>query len=145
VPTMAIIESLRQAPLGLPPAALEKLAAIGDHAAAAVAHCRAAGVKLGLGTDLFGALRDQQSREFEVRGRHESSLDVLRSATSVNAELIGLQGEVGTLRAGAAADLIAVSGDPQANVAALADPQHNLKLVVHDGRVISNQIARSSL
>jgi len=145
VPTMAIIESLRQAPLGLPPAALEKLAAIGDHAAAAAAHCRAAGVKLGLGTDLFGALRDQQSREFEVRGRHESSLDVLRSATSVNAELIGLQGEVGTLRAGAAADLIAVSGDPQANVAALADPQHNLKLVVHDGRVISNQIARSSL
>lgn len=144
VPTMAIIESLRQTPLGLPPAALEKLAAIGDHAAAAVAHCRAAGVKLGLGTDLFGALRDQQSREFEVRGRHESSLDVLRSATSVNAELIGLQGEVGTLRAGAAADIIAVSGDPQANVGVLADPQRALKLVVHDGRVILNQIARSS-
>jgi imidazolonepropionase-like amidohydrolase len=145
VPTMAIIESLRQAPLGLPPAALEKLAAIGDQAASAVAHCRAAGVKLGLGTDLFGALRDQQSREFEVRGRHESSLDVLRSATSVNAELIGLQGEVGTLRAGAAADLIAVSGDPLANVGVLADPQRHLKLVVHDGRVIQNQIARSSL
>ena len=145
VPTMAIIESLHQTPLGLPPAALEKLAAIGDHAAAAVAHCRAAGVRLGLGTDLFGALRDQQSREFEVRGRHESSLDVLRSATSVNAELIGLQGEVGTLRAGAAADLIAVSGDPVTNVAELADPQHNLKLVVHDGHVILNEIARSSL
>ena len=145
VPTMAIIESLHQTPLGLPPAALEKLAAIGDHAAAAVAHCRAAGVRLGLGTDLFGALRDQQSREFEVRGRHESSLDVLRSATSVNAELIGLQGEVGTLRAGAAADIIAVSGDPVTNVAELADPQHNLKLVVHDGHVILNEIARSSL
>jgi imidazolonepropionase-like amidohydrolase len=145
VPTMAIIESLRQAPLGLPPAALEKLAAIGDQAATAVAHCRAAGVKLGLGTDLFGALRDQQSREFEVRGRHESSLDVLRSATSVNAELVGLQGEVGTLRPGAAADLIAVSGDPLANVGVLADPQRHLKLVVHDGRVIQNQIARSSL
>jgi imidazolonepropionase-like amidohydrolase len=144
VPTMAIIESLRQTPLGLPPAALEKLAAIGDHAAAAVAHCRAAGVKLGLGTDLFGALRDQQSREFEVRARHESSLDVLRSATSVNAELIGLQGEVGTLRAGAAADIIAVSGDPVTNVGVLADPQHTLKLVVHDGRVILNQLARSS-
>ena len=145
VPTMAIIESLHQTPLGLPPAALEKLAAIGDHAAAAVAHCRAAGVRLGLGTDLFGALRDQQSREFEVRGRHESSLDVLRSATSVNAELIGLQGEVGTLRAGAAADIIAVSADPVTNVAELADPQHNLKLVVHDGHVILNEIARSSL
>jgi imidazolonepropionase-like amidohydrolase len=63
----------------------------------------------------------------------------------VNAELIGLQGEVGTLRAGAAADLIAVSGDPLANVGVLADPQRHLKLVVHDGRVIQNQIARSSL
>jgi imidazolonepropionase-like amidohydrolase len=144
VPTMAIIESLRQTPLGLPPAALEKLAAIGDHAAAAVAHCRAAGVKVGLGTDLFGALRDQQSREFEVRGRHEASLDVLRSATSVNAELIGLQAEVGTLRPGAAADIIAVSGNPVADVAVLADPQRTLKLVVHDGRVIVNHIARSS-
>jgi hypothetical protein len=142
---MAIIESLRQTPLGLPPAALEKLAAIGDHAAAAVAHCRAAGVKLGLGTDLFGALRDQQSREFEVRARHESSLDVLRSATSVNAELIGLQGEVGTLRAGAAADIIAVSGDPVTNVGVLADPQHTLKLVVHDGRVILNQHCKELL
>ena len=144
VPTLSIIESLRETPLGLPPAALEKLAAIGDHAAAAVAHCRAAGVKVGLGTDLFGALRDQQSREFRVRGRHESSLDVLRSATSVNAELIGLQGEVGTLRAGAAADIIAVSGNPVSDVAVLADPHHNLKLVVHDGRVITNHIARSS-
>jgi imidazolonepropionase-like amidohydrolase len=144
VPTLAIIESLRQTPLGLPPAALEKLAAIGDHAAAAVAHCRAAGVKVGLGTDLFGALRDQQSQEFHVRGRHESSLDVLRSATNVNAELIGLQGEVGTLRAGAAADIIAVSGNPVADVAVLADPRRNLKLVVHDGRVILNHTARSS-
>lgn len=144
VPTMSIIESLRQTPLGLPPAALEKLAAIGDQAAAAVAHCRAAGVKVGLGTDLFGALRDQQSREFQVRGRHESSLDVLRSATSVNAELIGLPGEVGMLRTGAAADIIAVSGNPVADVAVLADPDRTLKLVVHDGRVIVNHIARSS-
>jgi imidazolonepropionase-like amidohydrolase len=144
VPTMAIIEALRQTPLGLPAAALEKLAAIGDHAAAALAHCRAAGVKVGLGTDLFGALRDHQSREFQVRGRHESSLEVLRSATSVNAELIGLQGEVGTLRAGAAADIIAVSGNPVAAVEVLADPQRNLKLVVHDGRIIVNHIARSS-
>ncbi len=144
VPTMAIIESLRQTPLGLPAAALEKLAAIGDQAATAVAHCRAAGVKLGFGTDLFGPLRDQQSREFAVRGRHESALDILRSATSVNAELIGLQGEVGTLRAGAAADIIAISGDPVANIAVLADPQQNLKLVVHDARVISPESARSS-
>jgi imidazolonepropionase-like amidohydrolase len=145
VPTLSIIELLRQTPLGLPPAALEKLAAIGDRAVGAVAHCRAAGVKLGLGTDLFGTLRDQQSREFAVRARNESSLDVLRSATSVNAELVGLQGEVGTLRVGAAADIIAVRGDPLANVAVLADPQHTLQLVVHDGRVILNQIARSSL
>ena len=69
---------------------------------------------------------------------------MLRSATSVNAELIGLQGEVGTLRAGAAADIIAVSGNPVSDVAVLADPQHNLKLVVHDGRVIVNHLARSS-
>jgi imidazolonepropionase-like amidohydrolase len=144
VPTMAVIECLRDAPLGLPPGAREKLAEVGDHAATALAHCRAAGVRVGFGTDLFGALRDQQCHEFQIRGTLESAIEVLRSATSVNAELIGLAGEVGSIRPGAAADLIAVRGDPTTDVALLARPRDNLALVVHDGRVILNHISRSA-
>lgn len=144
VPTLAIVEALRDAPLGLPPPAIEKLAAIGDQAAAAVEHCIAAGVKLGFGTDLFGALRDQQCREFLARGRLQSSLDVLRSATGINAELIGLKDEIGTLAPGAAADLIAVRGDPLADISVLARPQDNLMLVVRGGQVILNRIGSNA-
>lgn len=144
VPTMVVIETLREARLALPPAALEKLAAIGDHAAAALEHCRAAGVKLGFGTDLFGALRNQQCREFLARGRLQSPLDVLRSSTSVNAELLGLPDEIGTIAAGAAADVIAVKGDPLADVGVLAHPETNLMLVVRGGRVIVNRMRRTA-
>jgi len=144
VPTLAIVEALRDAPLGLPPGASEKLSAIGDQAASAIEHCSAAGVKLGFGTDLFGRLRDQQSREFSARGRLQSSVEVLRSATSINAELIGLKDEVGTVMPGAAADLIAVRGDPLADISVLAHPDDNLMLVIRGGRVILNRIQRSS-
>lgn len=145
VPTLTIVEALRQTPLGLPPSALEKLAAIGDRAAAAIDHCRAAGVQLGFGTDLFGALREKQCHEFVARGRLQSSLDVLRSATSINARLIGLAHEIGRIAAGMAADLVAVRGDPLADVGILANPASNLMLVVRDGRVILNRIERSSV
>lgn len=143
VPTLAIVDALREAPLGLPPGALEKLQQVADHAAEAVEHCRAAGVPLGFGTDLFGVLRDQQPREFLARGRIQGALDVLRSATSVNAALMGLEGQIGTLEAGAAADLIAVRGDPLADIGVMARPEDNLLLVVRDGRVVINRIGRS--
>lgn len=144
VPTLAIVEALRDAPLGLPVGALEKLSAVGDSAATAVEHCRAAGVKLGFGTDLFGALRSQQCREFLARGRLQSPMEVLQSATSINAELIGLKDEIGTISAGAAADLIVVRGDPLADIGVLAHPEDNLMLVVRGGRVIVNRIERGS-
>lgn len=143
VPTLAIIDALREAPMGLPAAALEKLRQIGDQAAGAVAHCHAAGVKLGFGTDLFGALRSRQAHEFLARGRIQGPVDVLRSATSINAALLGLAGEIGTLTAGAAADLIAVRGDPLADPGVMAHPEEHLQLVIRDGRIVTNRIGRS--
>jgi imidazolonepropionase-like amidohydrolase len=136
VPTLAVSELLRETPLGLPAPAIEKLSAIGDRASEAVEHCRAAGVRLGFGTDLFGPLRDRQCEEFRIRGRLQPGLEVLRSATSVNAELLGLAGEIGTVAVGAAADLIAVRGDPVADPAVLAGMATNLMLVVRGGRVV---------
>lgn len=144
VPTLAVVEAIREAPLGLPSGAIEKLSQVGDSAAAAIEHCRAAGVKLGFGTDLFGPLRDQQCREFAARGRLQSALEVMQSATSVNAELMGQEGEIGTIATGALADLIAVRGDPLADISVLANPEQNLALVVRGGRVILNRIERGS-
>lgn len=109
---------------GEPPAAggRHKLAQVADHAAESVALCGRAGVKLGFGTDLFGDLRGRQADEFAVRGRVQSAIDVLRSATSVNAELIGHAGRLGTVRPGALADLILVDGNPLEDLSVLQIP-----------------------
>jgi imidazolonepropionase-like amidohydrolase len=51
-----------------------------------------------------------------------SPLAAIRAATVVNAELLRMEGRIGTLRAGAWADIIAVSGDPLADVRVLEAP-----------------------
>jgi imidazolonepropionase-like amidohydrolase len=144
VPTISIVDSIRQGPIALPPAALEKLAANSDKSAASVEHCVSAGVKLGFGTDLFGALRDRQADEFTARGRIQKPIDVLRSATRVNAELLNLTGQIGELSPGACADLIAVEGNPLSDLKIMADPERFLKLVIRDGKVIVNRIERNT-
>jgi imidazolonepropionase-like amidohydrolase len=69
---------------------------------------------------------------------------VLRSATSINAELLGLTDEIGTLRVGAAADLLAVEGDPLKDIAVLTEPQSHLKLILAGGRVVVDQMTGAS-
>ncbi len=96
VPTLGIIDALRSLPVGaVQSRVLDKLALVGDQARAAVAACRDAGVRLGLGTDLLGELQTRQSREFLMRAEIQPALDVLKSATSINAEMMMMEGELG--------------------------------------------------
>ena len=57
-------------------------------------------------------MQDQQLHEFRLRGEVDTPLDVLRSATSVNAELLQMDGEIGCVTPGAHADLLAFDGNP---------------------------------
>jgi len=141
VPTLAVVDVLRESGDRLPRGAAEKLAAVADRNCAALSECVRAGVKLGFGTDLFGELRARQADEFKVRGRIQSPVDVLRSATRVNAELVNQTGQIGTLAAGALADVIGVEGNPLENVQVLAEPERYLKLVIKGGRIIVNRLS----
>jgi imidazolonepropionase-like amidohydrolase len=60
-------------------------------------------------------------------------IDVLRSATSVNAEVFGL-GKLGNVKAGYLADLVAVQGNPAEDIKAVKQ----VKLVMKDGLVYTN-------
>src|SRR6185437_6050137 len=113
VPTMATFFALLEkgAELGLPPAQ-EKLKRIGDRAMAGLGIMRAAGVKMGLGTDLLGPLHVRQSSEFSLRAQALPAAEILRSACSINAELLGQSGRLGCIKPGAAADLLVVNGNP---------------------------------
>lgn len=59
-------------------------------------------------------------------------IDVLRSATSVNARVFNLGDKIGSLQKGMLADIIAVNGDPSQNIKAL----EQVTLVMKDGKMI---------
>jgi imidazolonepropionase-like amidohydrolase len=143
VPTLAVVDVLQQGAARLPPGALDKLSSIADQNSESLALCAKAGVKLGFGTDLFGELRDRQNHEFITRARVQPTIDVIRSATRVNADLVNLRGQIGTIAAGAWADLIGVSGNPIEDPRLLAEPEKHLKLVIRGGEIIVNRLSEN--
>jgi len=60
------------------------------------------------------------------------------SATSLNAEIIGWQDDVGSLSAGKFADIIAVSGDPLQEISAL----EHVGFVMKNGEIYREELAR---
>lgn len=119
VPTLVIYHALVRegSTLGLPAVSAAKLREVADRGAAAVRIARAAGVQIGFGTDLLGPLHVHQAHEFRLRAEVDRPVDVLRSATSVNARLLNQEGTLGTIAPGACADLVAFDGDPLADLA----------------------------
>jgi imidazolonepropionase-like amidohydrolase len=136
VPTMATLFALLEEgeKLGFPPVSMEKLRRIGDSTLTSLEIMKQAGVKMGLGTDLLGALHTRQSSEFELRSRVLPAIDILRSACAVNAELLGEEGRLGCVREGAMADLIVVDGDPLADVTVLGGAGERLAVIMNSGR-----------
>lgn len=136
IPTMATIFALSEEgeALGLPAASLEKLRRVTDQSLESLNILKRAGVKMGLGTDLLGPQHVRQSTEFTLRARVLPNIDILRSACSVNAELIGHKGELGCIRAGAAADLLLIDGDPIKDISVLAGAGEGLAAIMKGGQ-----------
>jgi imidazolonepropionase-like amidohydrolase len=142
VPTMVVIFALfemgRQ--LGFPAASQEKAEYAYTQALSGMDKMRSAGVKLGFGTDLLGVTYAQQCREFTIRSDVFTPLELLRQATSVNAELMMQQGKLGCIAPGASADLLVVDGDPLKDISLLAADGKNLRAIVRGGEVVKDQL-----
>lgn len=121
--------------LGFPEVSQRKVNDVLDAGLASLEIARRAGVAIGFGTDLLGETQDQQGREFRIRGEVEPAADVLRSATLVNARILGREGELGEIREGALADLVAVDGNPLEDLAVLESSRRPPALVIRDGTV----------
>ena len=135
VPTMATIVALADdgASLGLPQVSVTKLRRVADSAYASLEILHRAGVKMGFGTDLLGPHHVRQSSEFGLRAKVLPAIEILRSACSVNAELMFQSGKIGRIQEGALADLLVVDGNPLDDVTSLAD-HANLRVIMKDGR-----------
>jgi imidazolonepropionase-like amidohydrolase len=101
--------------------------------------CARHGVPVAFGTDLLGQLQVAQSREFELRSQVVKPIETIRSATTIGAHVIRREGELGCLRAGALADLIAVEGNPLADLTLLGDQGRHLSLIVQGGKFHKRQ------
>jgi imidazolonepropionase-like amidohydrolase len=99
------------------------------------------GVPIAFGTDLWGPeAQKSQLREFEIRMELDSAANIIRSATVTNAALLMKEGKLGTIAAGACADLLIVEGDPLTDLRVILDPDKNLKFVMKDGIIYKNEL-----
>jgi len=92
-----------------------------------------AGVKIAFGTDMGGIpWTEPIANEFGFMVKFGMSpMDAIKSATSAAANLLDMKGDIGAITPGAFADIMAVQGDPIANVDALK----SVKFVMKDGNV----------
>jgi imidazolonepropionase-like amidohydrolase len=143
VPTMVIVFALVElgAKLGFPPESLEKAHYAFKEAIAGLDKMRKAGVKVGYGTDLLGVTYTQQCREFTLRREVFTPVELLRQATSTNAELMRMEGKIGCVAPGAYADLIVVDGDPLKDIGLLANDGRSLAAIVRGGEVVKSSLA----
>ena len=143
VPTLVAYDALeRRGPdLGLQPASIAKLQEVWSAGLAAVEYCRAAGTKIGFGSDLLGELRDMQSRSLVLQAEVQTPGEVLASATAVNAEILNRVGELGAISEGAKADLLVVAGDPLEDLGLLEEQGRHLSVIMQDGRLVKNDLA----
>jgi imidazolonepropionase-like amidohydrolase len=97
-----------------------------------------AGVKIVFGTDIGGiSWSEPIAQEFpHMVNLGMPPMDAIKSATSRAAEMLDMQGQIGVIVPGASADIVAVDGDPLADIKIL----QNVKFVMKDGKVFKNEI-----
>lgn len=107
-------------------------------------------LKTAFGTDvLFSeAIARRQGAQLAKLIRWYTPAEILKMATSTNAELLGLcglrnpyPGKLGVVQEGALADLLLVDGNPLENIKLIADPAKNFLVIMKDGRVYKNLLA----
>lgn len=88
-----------------------------------------AGVRIGLGSDLLGDMMMDQLEELTLREGVMPASEILRSATAINAEIMGLTGKAGAIVPGAWADLLVLDGDPLKGLAIFQDEAKRLAVM----------------
>lgn len=135
-PTLSCFRALADvgAASGFPTDRMEKINVVLDSGLRAVELAYRAGVPMAYGTDLIGPMHERQLDEFVLRADVVPPLDMLRAATSIAAELVRLENEIGHVRANYRADLNVLSANPLEK-GVLADFAGKLELVIKGGVV----------
>ncbi|MBU2587356.1 MAG: amidohydrolase family protein [Alphaproteobacteria bacterium] len=115
------------------PVVEDKIRAVVPLMSSLVSRARQYGVKIAFGTDAGVYPHARNAEEFALMVEQGmSNREALASATTVAAQVLGLEAEIGRLAPGFSADMIAVDGNPLADVTVL----EKVGFVMVRGRVI---------
>ena len=137
VPTMLVgkrvYDHAKTHPEDLNPSTAEKALTVVPIMLRNLRDAHAAGVKIAFGTDTFGmSAHGENAQEFAIMvSAGMTPMEAIKAATGSAADLIGDSADIGSVQAGRYADLVAVSGDPLADVTEL----ERVKFVMKGGVV----------
>src|SRR5881392_270703 len=135
VPTLMATEYILSKIDSYPPALQAKARAAGAARSEIFRNAVKMGVKIALGTDAGVFPHGDNAKEFALMvGLGMRPIDALRSGTSNDADLLGIGQAVGTLEKGKRADIVAMPGDPTADITAT----EHISFVMKDGKIIRN-------
>ncbi len=130
----------RAAEFGMNADMLEKNDLVIDGALRSLEICKTAGVPVAFGTDLLGELQIDQSREFLLRAEVLSPLEIIRQATTIGAQVVRMEGKLGTLAPGALADLIVLDRDPLKDLGVFQEQGAFIPLIMKGGKLHKSKI-----
>jgi imidazolonepropionase-like amidohydrolase len=142
VPTLVAYDALkRRGPdYGLSSYSLAKNELVLEAGLRSLETCRAAGVKMGFGSDLLGQLQNDHCNEFTLRAAVMSPQEIIRSATLVGAEIVRQPGRLGEIVPGAFADLLVVDGDPYRDLGVFRNDGGRLDAIMANGAFVRNRL-----
>jgi imidazolonepropionase-like amidohydrolase len=106
-------------------------------------------IKTAFGTDLLfsSKLAERQGVMLTHLTRWYDNVDILKMATSVNAELLAMSGprnpypgKLGVIEEGALADLLVIDGNPIDDIALVARPDKNVMVIMKDGKIYKDTL-----
>lgn len=137
VPTLALGSYMLEAPQ-VPESEKARGRVVTEIAVGGFKRALAANLPIGLATDAPVMPHGLNAREIEYRvSLGEPAMHAIVAATSLNAEILGMQDRIGSVTAGRLADLIAVSGDPLASIGLLND----VRFVMKGGTIFKDEIS----
>ncbi len=133
IPTLMAPDSIMPNLAKFPAEIAAKAVAANESLAKTFAEAVRLGVKIGFGTDSGVSKHGENAREFRLMVQHGMSpIAALQAATSADAELLGLAKSIGTIEPGKLADIVAVPGDPLAEISAT----EHVIFVMKEGAVV---------
>jgi len=135
VPTMVTYEAIWREgkSYGVGEHQLQKINMARELSVEGLAQAYRVGCKIGSGSDLLGDMQAHRAVELELKAQVMKPMEVLLSATRVNAEIFRMEDRIGSVEPGKYADLIVVKGNPLEDLRVFQN-QDNLHLIMKGGR-----------